>query len=236
MQRRQFLASTAAGGLGVTTAFQAVSSSTGPDDKVLFQGAKLTPPEKGLITVAFAISKGTTNIDWVGPEAVFEVWHFDSLLKRPVPRFKLFTVGETLQPVDKLIPDYTFQTAPPARIVVVPAQRGSAALLDWLRAVQGTADVTMSVCVGARHLAKAGLLDAKAATSHHGFIDQLSREFPKVNWVRNVRFVEGARVSTAGGLTAGIDLALRVVDRYFGRSEAQKVADHLEYQSKGWMV
>ena len=51
-----------------------------------------------------------------------------------------------------------------------------------------------------------------------------------------MRFVEGKKVSTGGGLTAGIDLALRVTERYFGRQWALEVAEHLEYQGKGWIV
>jgi transcriptional regulator GlxA family with amidase domain len=64
----------------------------------------------------------------------------------------------------------------------------------------------------------------------------LARDYPAVKWVKGVRFVEHDRISTGGGLTAGIDLALRVVDRYFGRDAAQAVADHLEYQGRGWIV
>jgi len=183
-------------------------------------------------------SPTTANIDCVESAETQSSteWHFDHTLKRHSPRFKQFTVSERREPVDSLIPDYTFETAPLAKIVVVPAQMGSPALHEWLRAVQKTADVTMSVCIGARHLATAGLLDGQRATTHHGAIDQFMRKFPKVQWVRGVRFVEGEKVSTAGGLTAGIDLALRVVERYFGRASAQDVADHLEYQSRGWIV
>ncbi len=200
------------------------------------QGAKLTPPDNGLIPVAFAISQDTTHIDWVGPQAVFQTWHFDPVLKKPVPKFKLFTVGEKLETIKGFIPDYTYETAPAPRIVVVPAQSGSPALIDWLLEVSETADVTMSVCIGARHLAKAGLLNGKMATTHHEAIDNFAKDYPDVKWVRGVRFVEGPKISTGGGLTAGIDLALRVVERYFDRERAQLVADHLEYQSKGWIV
>ena len=93
-----------------------------------------------------------------------------------------------------------------------------------------------SVCVGARHLAKAGLLDGLEATSHHESIDGFVKEFPSVKWIRQMRFVEGEKISTGGGLTAGIDLGLRVIERYFGREWATQVAEHLEYQGRGWIV
>lgn len=236
MERRNFLNSAALFSIGI--AAQAVAKGLSRDSQpaASVEGNKLNPPKEGPISVAFAISQGTTWIDWVGPEAVFEVWHFDPVLKKPMPRFKLFTVSEKMKLVDNLMPDYTFETVPYANIVVIPAQRGSPALLEWLRKVSETADVTMSVCVGARHLAKAGLLNGMTATTHHGVIDQFAKEFPDVKWVRGVRFVEGPKISTGGGLTAGIDLALRVTERYFGREETQKVADSLEYQGKGWIV
>jgi transcriptional regulator GlxA family with amidase domain len=54
---------------------------------------------------------------------------------------------------------------------------------------------------------------------------------------RGVRFVEGGpHIATAGGLTSGVDLALRTVERYFGRTVAQRTAEYMEYSGKGWMT
>src|SRR5262249_52142319 len=150
-------------------------------------------------------------------EAVFETWHFDPIEKKHKPRFHVSLVSETTDPVSHLVPDYTFENAPAAQIVLVPAQRGSATLLEWLRKTVSTADIMMSVCTGARHLARAGFRDGIRATSHHEAIDDLIKPFREVKWVGGMRFVEGRKVSTGGVLTAGIDLALRVVERYFGR-------------------
>jgi len=60
--------------------------------------------------------------------------------------------------------------------------------------------------------------------THHDFFEQFEK--------RGLRFVENEKISTAGGLTSGIDLALRVVDRYFGRDVAQQTATYMEYQAK----
>ncbi len=167
--------------------------------------------------------------------AVFETWYKNSSSGNPESRFELFKVSHTRDPLDGRIADHTFETAPAPNIVVVPAQRGSPALIEWLKKIAPSADVVMSVCVGAYHLAKAGLLKGKTATSHHGAIDSLAKEFPDTKWVRGVRYVDNGSVATGGGLTAGIDLALHVVERYFGRAAAREVADHLEYQGTGWM-
>jgi transcriptional regulator GlxA family with amidase domain len=94
----------------------------------------------------------------------------------------------------------------------------------------------MSVCTGAFQLGRAGLLKGKSATTHHDFLDRFAETFPDVTVKRGLRFVEEEKISTAGGLSSGIDLALRVVDRYFGRDVAQATAVYMEYQSKGWIV
>lgn len=68
------------------------------------------------------------------------------------------------------------------------------------------------------------------------FIDRLTQQSPDIEVKRGLRFVEGPKVSSAGGLSSGIDLALRVVDRYFGREVAERTAVYMEYQSKGWIA
>ncbi len=205
--------------------------------------SKLTPPAKGKIPVAFAISEGVTVIDFAGPWEVFQdvmVSDRGKDMDEQMP-FELFTVSEKTEPVTgsaglKLVPDYSFDSAPLPKVIVVPAQRGSQALHGWLRKMSASTDVIMSVCTGAFQVAKAGLLTGKEATTHHDFFDQFAKSFPDITLKRGLRFVENEKISTAGGLTSGIDLALRVVDRYFGREVAQTTATYMEYQSKGWIV
>jgi transcriptional regulator GlxA family with amidase domain len=250
MRRREFVTNTAA--MGIIVAASSVPDVISAGRKTLSnsesisdapRGNKLTPPVKGSITVAFAISEGVTVIDFAGPWEVFQDVMLPPSGKDAEGRmpFELFTVSDKTDPVIgsgglKLVPDYTFETAPSPKIVVVPAQRGSATLHKWLRTITETTDVTMSVCTGAFQLAKAGLLAGKSATTHHDFIDSLTKQYPDVDVKRGLRFVEGPKISTAGGLSSGIDLALRVVDRYFGREVAEKTASYMEYQSKGWVV
>ena len=92
------------------------------------------------------------------------------------------------------------------------------------------------VCTGAFQLAEAGLLDGLAATTHHDFYESFADDYPDVRLERDVRFVENPRISTAGGLTSGIDLALRVVARYFGDEVASQTASYMEYSGTGWQV
>jgi len=250
MRRREFITNGAAWGVVVAASeltlsgHQARNALSNRSAATKAEGRKLVPPAEGTIPVAFAISAGVTIIDFCGPWEVFQ----DVML--PVAggkegehtmAFKLFTVSEKTEPLRgtgglQLVPDYTFENVPVPKVVVVPAQRGSAALLDWLKSITDKTDVTMSVCTGAFQLAKAGLLAGKAATTHHQFTDRLAKSYPDIDVRRGLRFVEGDKISTAGGLTSGMDLALRVVDRYYGRKIAQATADYMEYQSKGWIV
>ena len=239
MNRRRFLATTAglAGAAAILPMTDALSADESPKGLVIGK-SKLQPPAKGSIPLALLISPNLNVIDFSGPWGVFESV---SVPAADEPPFRLFTVAESGDTVVsgsglKLVPHYTFADVPEVKVVVIPAQRGSDTMREWLRKIVHTADVTMSVCTGAFQLAKAGLLSGKAATTHHEFLDKLAREFPDIDVKRGVRFVEGDKISTAGGLTSGTDLALRVVERYFGREIAQSTATYMEYQGKGWIV
>jgi YHS domain-containing protein len=136
----------------------------------------------------------------------------------------------------KIVPDYNFKNAPAPKVIVIPAQsRPSGATLEWIRRSTKSTDVTMSVCTGAFVLARTGLLSGKSATTFHGAFVPFANEFPDINLKRGARFVEDGNIATAGGLSSGIDLALRVVERYFSREVAQKTAYDMEYQGLGWM-
>jgi putative intracellular protease/amidase/YHS domain-containing protein len=196
----------------------------------------LKPPAEGTIPVAVAISDGAVMIDYAGPWEVFQ----DANRPNGGSAFNLFTVAESTKTVTasgglKLTPDYTFENAPVPKVIVIPAQSGNDAMLEWIRKSSKTADVVMSVCTGAFILAKTGLLAGKAATTHHGSYGPFAMQFRDVKLMRGYRFVESEpNLATAGGLTSGIDLALRVVERYFGRASAEGTAFYMEYQGEGW--
>jgi transcriptional regulator GlxA family with amidase domain len=199
----------------------------------------LAPPQSGKIRVAFAISERSNVIDMSGPWEVFQDVHVHTrgtTMDEMMP-FELFTVAASREPVRltgglRVTPDYAFADAPQPHVVVVPAMAGSPELHDWLRRVEPRADVVMSVCTGAFQLARAGLLDGLEATTHHDFWDQFAEQHPRVTLRRGERWVEGSeRIATAGGLTSGIDLALRVVERYFGGEVARRTAAYMEYRS-----
>ncbi|HEX6161126.1 MAG TPA: DJ-1/PfpI family protein, partial [Thermoanaerobaculia bacterium] len=201
---------------------------------------KLTPPKDNQIVVAFVLTESSTMIDFAGPWEVFQDVMFDKDGHHLMP-FRLYTVSDSRAPIRatggmQIIPDYTFDDAPKPHVVVIGAQRGrSKKMIDWIRAQYSTADIVMSVCTGAFKLALTGLLDGKPATTHHDFYDRFTEEVPKAKLVRSSRFVQSDhKIYTAGGLTSGIDLALHIVELYYGRETAQRTATYMEYEGDGW--
>jgi len=199
----------------------------------------LQPPAEGSIPVAFLLSDNAVVIDFGGPWEVFANVSVPERAADPV--FQLYTVAATAEPIKAaggmtIIPNYTFATAPAPKVIVIPAQSApTEAVLAWIRDAAQAADLTMSVCTGAFVLAKTGLLSGKSATTHHSSFTQFAMEFPDISLKRGARYVESGKLASAGGLSSGIDLALRVVERYFGRAIARNTANTLEYQGQGWL-
>ena len=198
----------------------------------------LKPPASGSIPVAFLISEGAVVIDFCGP---WEVFQDVTVPGRDGDAFRLYTVAENSSPVQasgglKIVPDYTLENAPAAKVIVIPAQKHhSEAMLEWIRKSSKSADVTMSVCTGVSLLARTGLLSGKPATTHHSYYKGLALDFPNVHVKRGARFVEEGNLATSGGLSSGIDLALHIVERYYGRVVAKSTAYNMEYQGQGWL-
>ena len=222
---------------GLIFAQQPTSSSAPP-------ATKLVPPAHGKIPVAFIVGQGgAETIDFVGP---MEVFTFAFLPSRggsmdDMQPFKLYTVSEKTNPIRvtggmTIIPDYAFADAPEPKVVVVPATRTTPEMLDWIRKMTKRSDVVMSVCLGVNHLAEAGLLAGKEATINSGAYVDIQRRYPDVHFLRNMRWVQSTPVIyTSGPTGAGIDLALHIVDLYFGREAATRAAQSMNYRSQDWM-
>lgn len=198
------------------------------------------------VRVAFAINPGVQVIDVAGPWETFQDTYASPDAENPA--FELYTVSETTDPIRgsgglTMVPHFTLATAPMPDIVVVPHfdqpspfSRETSAIHRWIRDTHADAALTMSICTGAFQLAKTGLLDGLPMTTNQLASDNFAKAFPEIDLRRRRRFVEAGRIATSGGLSAGIDLALRVVTRYFGEGVAQRTADRMEYLGTGWRV
>jgi transcriptional regulator GlxA family with amidase domain/YHS domain-containing protein len=176
-------------------------------------------------------------IDFAGP---WEVFQDVSIPGHAGAAFRLYTVAATAKPIHasggmQIVPDYTIANAPAPKVIVIPAQsKLNEATKQWVRIASKNTDVTMSVCTGTFALASTGLLSGKPATTHHSSYATLAAQFPDIQVKRGARFVEAGNLASAGGLSSGIDLALRVVERYYGHELARQTAFDMEYQGQGW--
>lgn len=101
------------------------------------------------------------------------------------------------------------------------------ATLDWISAASTRARRTASVCTGAFLLAAAGLLDGRHATTHWGAASELARLHPKVHVHPEPIFLRDGPIWTSAGVTAGMDLALALVEEDISRDLALAIARHL---------
>jgi transcriptional regulator GlxA family with amidase domain len=229
MNRRRFLAGSLGAAAAAGTPLVALTvAHAGHRDAAV--AAPLPVPPDGTIRTAFAIGEGFNAIDVSGAWEVFQ----DAVVGGGAGRFELYTVAPSRAPVVgsgglTIVPSYSYSDAPQPHVVVIPAHGSTPETTAWLRHVSQRADLMMSVCTGAFVLADTGLLDGKTATTHHGSWDDFERTYPRIELLRGPRYVEHAHVASAGGLTSGIDLALRVVERYLGRAVSDADAAYMEY-------
>lgn len=137
-----------------------------------------------------------------------------------------------------LVPQVASAEVGPLDVLVVPgtidvgAATADARLVAAVEALDAGARLTTSVCTGAFLLARAGLLDAVAWTTHWEDVDDLAARLGPdgaAGATRGVRWVDGGPVVTSGGLSSGIAMALHVVDRSAGRDLAVRTARQLDY-------
>src|SRR5579864_8361707 len=214
---------------------------------LLAAGATAQPITLQGAPVAFVVGPRANVIDLAGSWEVFSDMYVKPKGSLPpngadqfdddsaTPAFAPFVVSDSVEPLSAgrgltIVPNFSFENAPRPRVIVMGAQAGhTKAKVEWIREMSRTAHVVMSVCTGAYLLAATGLLDGKRATTHHDFYDDFSKTYPKVTLVRGPRFVDDGKFKTAGGLTSGIELAIHVVEQWYGPQRANLLARYLEY-------
>ncbi|MEU6122208.1 GlxA family transcriptional regulator [Streptomyces sp. NPDC047123] len=130
-----------------------------------------------------------------------------------------------------VVPDMALADAPVPHTLLVPGGRGTRGrdpgLTAWLREHGPRAERLVSVCTGAIRLAEAGLLEGRRVTTHWAYCERLARDHPGVEVDPDPIYVRDGHVATSAGVTAGIDLALALVEEDLGREVALTVARHL---------
>jgi len=133
-------------------------------------------------------------------------------------------------------PDFSIEDHPALDMILIPGGRGTRreldnpAVINWIRRQHQTTELTTSVCTGSFLLAKAGLLDGKSATTHWASVDWMRSAFPDVTMRDDQRWVQAdSRIIVSAGVSAGIDMALHVIELQHGRATAECTARHMEY-------
>ncbi|MEU3485438.1 GlxA family transcriptional regulator [Streptomyces massasporeus] len=182
-------------------------------------------------TVLAVLFDGLQSLDVTGPLEVF------AGADRIAPgAYRIRTASLDGAPVRTssgltLVPDESLTGARDPDILLVPGGPGSLSpdprLVDWVRERGPRATRLVSVCTGAAVLAGAGLLDGRRATTHWAYCERIAREHPTVEIDPDPVYVRDGHISTSAGVTAGIDLALALVEEDLGRDAALTIARHL---------
>ncbi|WP_405900972.1 GlxA family transcriptional regulator [Streptomyces sp. NBC_00727] len=182
-------------------------------------------------TVLVVLFDGIQSLDVTGPMEVFA-----GASRFPDAGYELRTASLDGAPVRSscgltLVPDGSLADAPVPHTLLVPGGAGTRApdpaLVGWLRGHGPLPERLVSVCSGALLLAAAGQLDGHRVTTHWNVCDRLARDHPAVDVDPEPIFVRDGRIATSAGVTAGIDLALALVEEDHGRDVALTVARHL---------
>ena len=180
-------------------------------------------------------------LDFCGPFEVFSSTRLNEGKRREEPSpFEVILIAEALSCVTttgamEVIPQYSFKNCPQLDILVVPGGWGTRkelnnpVMLEWLRLRAAEVEMLTAVCTGSMLLGFAGLLDGLHATTHWRSLDWMRDSFPAVKVEYEQHVVEDGRVFTSAGISAGIDMALKVVVRYYGKDIARATSVHMEY-------
>ena len=191
--------------------------------------------------VAIVIFDGVEVLDFCGPFEVFSVTRLDEARRaEDHSPFDVRLVAERADPVTttggmRVVPHHTFGDCPPTDILLVPGgwgtreQSKNPLLLDWLRRRAAATGLLASVCTGSMVLGSAGLLDGRRATTHWRWLDRMRDSFPAVRVEFHRHFVEDGHLWTSAGISAGIDMALRIVQHLYGDPVARAAARQMEY-------
>jgi transcriptional regulator GlxA family with amidase domain len=184
-------------------------------------------------------------LDFAGPFEVFSrtrtVAGADSRRTDDSAPFHTYTVAQnhivTAIGGLKVIAHYSWADAPPIDILVIPGGFGTRALLKdeatlaWIRQAAARATQVTSVCTGALLLAKVGILRGRRATTHWAGLDLLASLDSTIQVERDARVVSDT-VVTSAGVSAGIDMAFSIVEKFCGREVADETAHYIEYVPK----
>lgn len=188
--------------------------------------------------VAIVLYDGVEILDFAGPAEVLQAaggfaGHGGA------SALEVYTVARKVEPLKAqgfvtVVPQYSIDDAPAPDLVVVPGGNSRVlsrdpAMMKWLTETAAGSEATLTVCTGAFPLAEAGAFDGLEITTWYDAIEGLQALAPKARVTHGRRFVDNGRYLTTAGVSAGIDGALHLTARLFGRRVADQTARYMEY-------
>lgn len=192
-------------------------------------------------TIGIVIFDDIEVLDFCGPFEVFSVTRLNEEKRRDESSpFDVKLVSEhggtiTTSGGMRVVADYSFGNCPKLDILCVPGgwgtrrELGNPVMLEWLRSRAAEVELLTSVCTGSMLLGFSGLLEGKRATTHWRSLDWMAESFPRTTVMYDQHVVEDGSLITSAGISAGIDMALKVVTRYFGEDISRATARQMEY-------
>lgn len=177
-------------------------------------------------------------LDFAGP---FEVFSLTTYLDTDNKPFIVKTISETGNMINarnglKIKPDYSFNDKIDFDILIIPGGYGAEIIeinnfkvIEWIKNKINNVDILASVCTGSFLLAKTGILDNKNATTHWMDIEKLQNDFPKIKVHKNLKYIEDGKIITSGGVSAGINMSLYIIEKLLNKDIAIYTAKRMEY-------
>lgn len=199
--------------------------------------------EKAVRNVGILVFPEVEVLDFAAPFEVFSRTRFvpgaDSRRDEASAAFRVATIGTREGAITatgglQIMPSHTLSDCPELDVLIVPGGFGTrpllehASLLSWIQRIAGRVELTAAVCTGSLLLARAGLLRGRRATTHWCAFERLAQEDPTCEVDRAARVVDDG-VITSAGVSAGLDMAFYVVEKFCGAAVADDTARYIEY-------
>lgn len=184
-----------------------------------------------VMTIAVVLFDGFELLDVFGPLEMFGNYPdiFKIIMVAETPGFVASAQGPQSKVEEVFSDDIQYD------ILLVPGGQGArvevknSVLLEWLTDQAKLAKYVTSVCTGSALLAKAGLLNGMRATGNKMSFSFVMAQGPKVDWVKQARWVEHGKFFTSSGVSAGIDMSLGLIEKVLGKEAAKQSAIWAEY-------
>lgn len=192
-------------------------------------------------TIGIFIFNDVEVLDFCGPFEVFSVTRLDEDKRASeTPPFRVFLVsenGEEIVTSGGMIvkPHFSISNCPKLDILMIPGGIGTRRemkndkILTWIKKNYIELEFLTSVCTGSLVLGATGLLSGKIATTHWRSLDLLQESFPDIKVQRKLHFVSDGNLFTSAGISAGIDMSLKLVEKIHGEIVSRATARHMEY-------